>query len=39
MDTWFVRDESITYDLDLGHGNLNFVLDTFSHYALPLCEI
>ena len=23
----------------LGHGNLNFVLDTFSHYALPLCEI
>ena len=34
-----MRDEPITHDsdLDLGRGNLNFVLDTsFSHYALPL---
>ena len=39
MNTRFVRDESIAYDLDLGFGNLNFLLATSSHYALRLCEI
>ena len=39
VDTWFVRDEPITYDPDHDRQNLNFVLDTPSHYALPLCEI
>ena len=39
MDTGFVRDEPIMYDLDFRHGNLNLVLHTSSHYALPLCEI
>ena len=26
-------------DLDLGHGNLNFVLDTPFHFVLLLCDI
>ena len=26
-------------DLDLGHGNLNFVCATPSQFVLPLCEI
>ena len=36
-----MRDKPITEDcdLDLGRGNLNFVLDTPSHYALPLCNL
>ena len=34
------RGQPTTYDcdFDLGCGNLNFVLDTPSHYALPLYE-
>ena len=39
MDTYLLKDEPITYDLDVRRGNLNFVFNTSSHYALPLCEI
>ena len=41
METLFVRNECITYDydIDLGHGNVNFVLDTPFHYALLLFNI
>ena len=41
MDTEFVNDKLLTLDcdLDLGHGNLNFVHDTPSHFALSFCEV
>ena len=37
MDTQFVSDKSLTFDcdLDLGHGHLNFLCDTLSHFTLP----
>ena len=39
-DTQFVSDKHMTFDcnLDLGGGNLNFVHDTPSHFALSFCE-
>ena len=41
VETWFIRDERKTYDcdLDLGCGNLSFVLTTPSHYTLLLCDL
>ena len=38
--TRLVNDKPLTFngDLDLGRGNLNFVRDTPSQFALPLCE-
>ena len=40
-DTRFVSDKPLTLDcdLDLGHGNLNFVRDTPSHIALSYYEV
>ena len=40
-DTPFVGAKPVTFnrDLDLGCGNLNFVRDTPSHFALLFCEI
>ena len=40
-DTRFVCDKPMTFDcdLDLVHGNLNFVHDTTSHVALSFCEV
>ena len=37
MGTQFVCEKCFTFDsdLDLGHGNLNFVCDTLSHFTLP----
>ena len=39
-DKRFVSDKRLTFDcgLDLCHGNLNFVCDTPSHFALSVCE-
>ena len=41
MDTRFVNNKPLTLDcdLDLGRGNLNFVCDTPSHFALSSCEV
>ena len=41
MDTQFVNDKPLTLDcdVDLGHGNLNFVCNTPSHFVLSFCEI
>ena len=40
MDTQFVSNKSLTdCDLDLGSGNLNFVCDTPSHFAISFCEV
>ena len=40
-DTCFVSVKPLTFDcdLDLGHGNINFVCDTTSHFGLPFCEV
>ena len=40
MDT-NVNDKSLTFDcdLDFGRGNLNFVHDTPSHFALSFCRV
>ena len=40
-DIQFVSDKPLTldWDLDLGRGNLNFVRDTPSYFALSLCEV
>ena len=40
-DTQFVKDKPMTFDcdLDLGHGNINFVCDTPSHFALLFFEV
>ena len=39
-DKRFVSDKPLIFDcgLDLGHGNLNFVHDILSHFALSVCE-
>ena len=41
MDTQLVSNKSLTVDcdLDLSRGNLNFVGDTLSHFALSFCEV
>ena len=41
MGTQFVNDLFLTFNcnLDLGHGNLNFVYDTSSNFVLPFCEV
>ena len=40
-DSRFVSDKHLTFDcdLDLGHGDLNFVGDTPSHFSLSFCEV
>ena len=40
-DTRFVSDKRLTIDcdLELGRGNLNFVRDISSHFALSSCEV
>ena len=40
-DTQLVKDKPMTFNcaLDTGHGNLNFVCDTPSHFVLPFCEV
>ena len=40
-DTRFVSDNPLTLDcdLDLSRGNLHFVRDTTSHFALSFCEV
>ena len=38
-DTVFVSDKPMTLNCDLGHGNLNFVCDTPSHFGLPFCDV
>ena len=40
-DTRFVSDKPLTLDcdLELGHGNLNFVRDTPAYFALSYCEV
>ena len=39
--TRFVSEKQLTFDcdLDLGRGNLNFVRDTPSHFALSFSEV
>ena len=39
-DTRFVSEKPLTFDCDLefGRGNLNFVRDTLSNFALCFCE-
>ena len=41
MDTQFVSNKYLTFDcdLDLGYGNLNFVRDTPSYFALSFYEV
>ena len=40
-DKRFVSDKSLTFncDLDFGRGNLNFVSDILSHFALSFCKV
>ena len=40
-DTQFVSDKLLTFDCghDLGHGNLSFVRNTPSRFALSFCEV
>ena len=40
-DTQFVSGKPLTFDcdLDIGRGNLNYVRDTPSHFALSFCEV
>ena len=40
-DTRFVCDKPMTFNChhDLGRGNLNFVRDTSSYFALSFCEV
>ena len=39
-DSWFIGDKPLTLncDLDLEYGNINFMRDTLSHFALSLCS-
>ena len=39
--TRFVSDKNMTFDfvLNLGLGNINFVCDTPSYFALSFCEV
>ena len=41
VDKRFVIDKPMTFNcgFDLVPGNLNFVSDTPSHFALPCCEV
>ena len=41
MDTQFVSDKSSTFDcdFDLGNGNINFLRNTPSNFALLFCEV